>query len=159
MYVVSALRRTVAGRCLNGRRAAGNQRPRHHARAIDRCAMQPLGAGRVMMLLELLESRVKRTQGMTEETVIGLSRCGRRRVCADGVGALVVRDRNRGARHIVRAFCVRQRNGAGTQAGQQQKRDTSTLNPRRTAEHSNQLSDRAVLRQALADWQIGRWAD
>ena len=85
--------------------------------------------------------------------------CGRRRVGADVSGRSRRARPQSGCTRHRRAVRMRQRDGAGTQAGEQQERDTSTLNPRRTAEHRIQLSDRAVLRQALADWQIGRWAD
>ncbi len=101
--------------------------------------MQPLGAGRVMVLLEFIERRIERTKGMAEEAVTRLSWRGCR-VCADVVRAFVVRNRNRAARDIGFGF-MRQRKAARAKAGEQQKRDTGALDPRRTAEHQNQLND------------------
>jgi hypothetical protein len=126
------------GRYLNRRRAAGNERPRHDAVAVDRCGMQPLGAGRGMVLLEFIEGRVERTQGMTEEAVIGVGWRGCR-ICPDIVRAFVVRNRNRAAGDIG-IVLMRERKAARAKAGEQHKRDTGTLDPRRAAEHQNQLS-------------------
>lgn len=106
-----------------------------------------------MVLLELVEGRVERTEGVTEEAMIGFSR-RRGRICGDRVGALVVRDRYRAAREIVSAIGMRECNGTRTQAGQQQERDTCTADPRRAAEHEIELSDRGGLRQALADYAL-----
>jgi hypothetical protein len=92
-----------------------------------------------MVLLELIERWIERTKGMAEEAMIGVGLRGGRSG-ADVVRAFVVRDRNRVTRDI-RGVFVRQRKAAGTKAGEQQKRDTGALDPRRTAEHQNQLND------------------
>jgi hypothetical protein len=110
------------------------------------------------MLLELIEGRVERAKRVAEEAVVGFSRRPGR-ICRDGVGALVVRDRYRAARDIIFALGVRQGDGTRTQAGHQQERDTGTADPRQTAEHQVELNDKAVLRQELVDCKIGRLAD
>src|SRR5688572_30530014 len=137
-------------RCLSRRRAAGDERPRHDAVAIDRCEMQPLGTGRVMVLLEFIEGWIERTKGMAEEAMIGVGR-RRCRVGADVVRAFVVRNRNRDARDVRLVF-MRRREAARAKAGEQQKRDTGTLDPRGTAEHQNQLNDTRCTPSST--WQI-----
>ena len=61
-------------------------------------------------------------------------------VSADGMGALVVGDRDRAAGGIVCAVRMRQCEDTRTQAGEQQKRDARSLDPQTTAEHRNQLT-------------------
>jgi hypothetical protein len=102
--------------------------------------VQPLGAMRVVMVLEFIERRIERTEGVTQVAVIAF---GRRpgRICADRVRTLVVRDRYRAARRVICALSVRKSDRTHTQAGEQQERDTSTMEPRRTAEHQFELSD------------------
>ena len=120
--------------------------------------MQPFGARAVVFLLELVERRVERTKGMTENAVIVIER-RTGGVCPDVMGAFVVRDQYRAARDI-RVVRMRQRNSARNQAREQQERDAGTPpDPRGTPEHRIQLTDGGGLRQALADWQIGRLAD
>src|SRR5688500_10387877 len=101
--------------------------------------MQPLGARRVMVLLEFIERRIERTKGMAEEAMVGVGwrRC---RIRGDVMRAFVVRNRNRDARDIPFVL-MRQREAARAKAGEQQKRDTGPLDPGWTAEHQNQLND------------------
>jgi len=140
-------------RCLNGRCAARNERPRGKASAIDRHNVQPLGARSIVVVLELIEDRIVRTKGMTEEAMLGLSRC-RCRVGPDVVRAFVVRHQYRTARDI-RVVGMRQREEAHAQADKQQERDAGAPDPRRTAEHQLSLATRAGCVKPLADWQIG----
>src|SRR5687767_1230816 len=79
-------------RRLSGRRAPWDQRPRYCARAIDGSEMQALGQWRVVMLLELIEGWVERTERMTKDAV-GRLAWRRRAGGADVMGALIVRDR------------------------------------------------------------------
>ena len=65
----------------------------------------------------------------------------RRRVCRNVMRAFIMRNRNQAAPDIGFAF-MRQRDAARAKAGEQQKRDTGTLDPRRTAEHRTELSYR-----------------
>lgn len=102
------------------------------------------------MLRELIEGWVERTERVTEETVLAPSRRRDRRR-ADGVSTLVVRRRYRVTRDIVCAIGMWRRNRRDPQAGQQQHHHAGTPDPRRTQEHRIQLSDRAVVRQALSD--------
>ena len=114
-------------RCLNGGRAAGNERPAREAGAIDRRDMQAFGTRYRVVVLELIEGRVVRTKGMTEDAVLGLSRspC---RVRPDMVRAFVVRDQYRTARDV-RVVVMRQREAAYAQADKQQERNAGTLDP------------------------------
>ena len=134
-------------RCLNGRCAARNERPRGKASAIDRHNVQPLGARSIVVVLELIEDRIVRTKGMTEEAVLGLSR-RRCRVGPDVVRAFVVRHQYRTARDI-RVVGMRQREDANAQADKQQERDAGAPDPRRTAEHQLSLATRVGWRQAI----------
>ena len=108
-------------RCLNGRRATRNERPGSQASAIDRRNVQPFGARSIVVLLELIEGRVVRTKGMTEEAVLGLSRRGCR-VRPDMVRAFIVRDQYRAARDIRSSACGSAR-AAYAQADKQQERN------------------------------------
>ena len=103
--------------------------------------MQPFDAACRVVMLELVERRVKGTKRVTEEAVF---RIGRRRGRAgtDVMRPRVVRGRHRAACGIVSSIRMRYRDSAGPQAEEQQERDTGTLNPRRTAEHHYELTDR-----------------
>jgi hypothetical protein len=101
------------------------------------------------MLLEPVEGGVKGTKGVAEETMAVFSR-RRRGIRCNRVRALVVGDRNSIAREIISAVGMRRGSQSDAKAGDQQQRDPGTADPRRTQEHRIQLSDRVVLRQALA---------
>ena len=101
-----------------------------------------------MRLLEPVEGLVERTQGMTEDAVRGVVlRSGLLRT--DGMRAFVVSDCDRAARFITVPGCVRRCHNTCAQAGEQQKYDTGTLHPRRTAEHPLELSEGRAGGQAL----------
>ena len=134
-------------RCLNGRCAARNERPCSQASAIDRHNVQPFGARSMVVVLELIEGRVVRTKGMTEEAVLGLGR-RRRRVRPDVMRALVVCNQYRAARDI-RIVGMRKREAAYAQADKQQERNAGTPDPRRTAEHQLSLATSVGRRQAV----------
>ena len=137
-------------RCLNGRCAAGNERPRDQPGTIDLHGMGAFGARCVVVVLEFIEGGVERTEGVAEKAVVcfGPRRCG---VGPDAVGAFVVRDRNGlHATSSVPSPCG----------------SDEVLTPRLTssaAEHrhgapmtyrgtSNQLSQRVIRGQELSDW-------
>ena len=141
--------RKVSRREARGRERASTRRDardRSARRAAVRRAVRGGGA------------RTCRRPGRTNEGN-GRGSSGRRRrapcvgSAPDVVGALVVRDQYRTARDI-RVVRMRQRDGARAQAGEQQERDTGTPDPRLTAEHRIQLSERAgcVKHCRLADW-------
>ena len=91
-------------------------------------------------MLELIEGRIERTKGMTEETVPSVRR-GWRRIFPDVMGALIVSDPNRMPRCIRIGVHVRQRYRAHTHAQEQHERDTSTLDPRPVDEHQFELTE------------------
>jgi hypothetical protein len=113
-------------RCLNWRSAARNERPGGQASAIDRYNVQPFGARLIVVRLELVEGRVVRTKGMTEEAVLGLSR-RRCRVGPDTVRGSVVHNQYRTARKIL-VVGMRRREYAQAQA-EQQERNAGTPDP------------------------------
>ena len=80
------------------------------------------------MRLELTESRVERTERVTEETMIALGGHRSRRG-ADGVSSLVVGGRDRVTRDIVCAIRVGRRNRRDPQAGEQQHHHPGTADP------------------------------
>ena len=99
--------------CLDGRCAAGNERPGGKASTIDRHNVQPFGARSIVVVLELIEGRVVRTKRMTEDAVLGLGR-RRCRIGPDMVRTFVVRNQYRTACDIPIA-AMRQREAAHTQ--------------------------------------------
>ena len=107
--------------------------------AIERGDMQPFGARSVVVMFELVERRVVRAKGMTQEAVPGLGR-RRGRVRPDVVGAFVVRDQYRAARDI-RIVAMRQRNAARGQTDQQQERNADMPDLPLATEHQIQLTD------------------
>ena len=110
--------------------------PRDEPRAIAGRDMQPFNARRVVML-EFVECREERAKGMTENAMVGFGRC-RCGIDSDVMSALVVCDGNRSAVSIA-VVGVRQAEGAGAEADEQQEYDAGTPDPRRTAEHRIQL--------------------
>ena len=141
------------------RAARGRERASTRRSARDRSVRNAAARrGSRVMLFELLEGRVERTKGMTEETVVGLGRCGRRRVGADVSGrsrrarpAIGLHATSSSRRHAAARWC---RHPGWRAAGAQRRHAGSTTRPRNI---QIQLNDRTVLRQALADWQIGSW--
>ena len=110
------------GRCLDGRCAAGNEHPGGYASAIRCCCVQPLSARTVVMVLEPVERRIERSNGMAEKAVVAFG-WRARRVSAHVMGAFVVRDREPDCtRHLPRHAAARKSPRSSWRAGRKQRR-------------------------------------
>ena len=123
-----------------GRRAAGNERPRDHARAIDRARCSRSVRARRDA------ARTYRRPGGTNEGNDRGNSDRTQQAPASGLprwgGRSRRGDQYRTARDIISAIRMRQRDGTHAQADKQQERDTGTPDPRRTAEHRLSLAMR-----------------
>lgn len=113
---------------LDGRCAAGDERPRDQPGTIDLRGMGAFGVRCVVVVLECVEGGVERPERVAQKAVVcfGPRRCG---AGPDAVDARVVRDRNRVARDIVGPIAVRQRRGARAQADEERNGNTRTAHP------------------------------
>lgn len=132
---------------LDGWGAAGSERPLESARKHDECRVHPLRADGSISLLVFFERGMERSERMTKEAVFPVA-AARRWGRAEVVRRLVVADEHRAADEVVLPFGVRQRHCTGTEAGEQEERDTDPPNPRPRAKHRFQLSHTPLLRQA-----------
>ena len=118
----------IAGtkKCLNGRRAPGNERPRDELGAIDLRSEEPLAVRCVVVMRELAEGWINGSERVAENAMSRRA-TGARRLGPNTVSTCVVGDRDEITLGIVRAVDVCQRHCAREQA--QDERDGNACPP------------------------------